>query len=275
MSLLSLVTALLLEQWRPLADRRYLYSLLARYATFLEGFFNAGETRQGVIAWVIAVLPVVLGAWLVYAAAYRAHPLLALVLNVAALYLTMGFRQRSHYFTAIHLALKENDLEKARETLSAWRNTSCADLDREAIARLAIEEALISSHRYVFAVVFWFVLLPGPTGAILYRLSMFLNGRWGERTSPELEALQPFCAPRVRRARLAAGAFHCGRFRGRGRLRGCGVLLAHAGRKLAGSRARNRPCEWSRGDRGEARDADPRGRSSRRTARARRGRPGR
>ena len=124
MSLLSLVAALLLEQWRPLADRRYLYSLLARYATFLEGFFNAGETRQGVIAWVIAVLPVVLGAWLVYAAAYRAHPLLALVLNVAALYLTMGFRQRSHYFTAISLALKENDLEKARATLSVWRHAA-------------------------------------------------------------------------------------------------------------------------------------------------------
>ena len=192
MSLLSLVAALLLEQWRPLADRRYLYSLLARYATFVEGFFNAGEARQGAIAWVIAVLPVVLGAWLVYAAAYRAHPLLALVLNVAALYLTMGFRQRSHYFTAINLALKENDLEKARATLSTWRHASCAGLDREAITRLAIEEALVSSHRYVFAVVFWFVLLPGPTGAILYRLSMFLDGRWGERTSPELERFSDF-----------------------------------------------------------------------------------
>src|SRR6267378_1964044 len=192
MSLLSLVAALLLEQWRPLADRRYLYALLARYATFLEGLFNAGETRQGAIAWVIAVLPAVLGAWLVYTAAYGAHPLLALVLNVGALYLTMGFRQRSHYFTDIHLALKENDLVKARDTLSAWRQASCADLDREAIARLAIEEALVASHRYVFGVVFWFVLLPGPTGAILYRLSMFLDDRWSEGTSPELERFSQF-----------------------------------------------------------------------------------
>ncbi len=192
MSLVSLVAALLLEQWRPLADRRNLYLLLARYATFLEGLFNAGEARQGAITWVVAVVPAALGAWLVYAAAYRAHPLLALALNVAALYLTMGFRQRSHYFTAIHLALKEDDLVKARDTLSAWRKASCADLDREAIARLAIEEALISSHRYVFAVVFWFVLLPGPTGAILYRLSMFLDGRWGEKISPELERFSNF-----------------------------------------------------------------------------------
>jgi cobalamin biosynthesis protein CobD/CbiB len=187
MSLLSLVAALLLEQWRPLAERRYLYALLARYATFLEGLFNAGEARQGAIAWVIAVLPAVLGAWLVYTAAYRASPLLAFVLNVAALYLTMGFRQRSHYFTDIHLALKEDDLVKARDILSTWRQASCADLDREAITRLAIEEALVASHRYGFGVIFWFVLLPGPTGAILYRLSMFLNDRWGEKASPELE----------------------------------------------------------------------------------------
>jgi cobalamin biosynthesis protein CobD/CbiB len=192
MSLLSLAAALLLEQWRPLADRRHLYALLARYATFLEGLFNAGETRQGAIAWVIAVLPVVFGAWLVYAAAYKASPLFALLLNVAALYLTMGFRQRSHFFTEIHLALKENDLEKARDTLSAWRQVTCAGLDREAITRLAIEEALVSSHRYVFAVVFWFVLLPGPTGAILYRLSMFLHDRWGAKTAPELERFSHF-----------------------------------------------------------------------------------
>ena len=212
MSLLSLVAALLLEQWRPLADRRHLYSVLARYATFLEGLFNAGETRQGAIAWLIAVLPAVLGTWLVYAAVYSASPPLALLLNVAALYLTMGFRQRSHYFTDIHLALKEDDIEKARDILSAWREVSSADLDREAIARLAIEEALVSSHHYVFAVVFWFVLLPGPTGAILYRLSRFLDQRWGAKPTPELErfsrfARRAFVALDWLPARFTAAAF--------------------------------------------------------------------
>src|SRR5438552_3696705 len=135
---------------------------------------------------------VVFGAWFVYAVAYRASPFFALLLNVAALYLTMGFRQRSHFFTDIHLALKEGDVDKARGILSAWRQVSCAGLDREAITRLAIEEALVSSRRYVFAVIFWFVLLPGPAGAILYRLSMFLHDRWSTKTSPELERFSHF-----------------------------------------------------------------------------------
>ena len=192
MSLLSLVAALLLEQWRPLADRRYLYSLLSRYAAALEGLFNAGEAQHGRIAWILAVLPVVVFAWIAYAAAKAANPVLAFAFNVAALYLTMGFRQRSHFFTDIHAALKNDDLAKAREGLSAWLQQNCADLDREAVTRLALEEALISSHRYVFGVIFWFVLLPGPTGAILYRLSMFLDSRWNEDVSPGLERFSQF-----------------------------------------------------------------------------------
>ena len=192
MSLLSLIAALLLEQWRPLADRRYLYSLLARYASWLEGLFNAGEAQQGKVAWFVAVLPVVLVAWVLYAVANATNPIVAFLLNVGALYLTMGFRQRSHFFTDIHAALRKDDIGKARETLSAWRQESCADLDREAVTRLALEEALASSHRYVFGVIFWFVLLPGPTGAILYRLSMFLNDRWSEDASPGLERFSHF-----------------------------------------------------------------------------------
>src|SRR4029077_12374723 len=97
-----------------------------------------------------------------------------------------------HFFTSIHAALRQDDLAKAREVLSAWRQENCADLDREGVTRLALEEALISSHRYVFGVIFWFVLLPGPIGAILYRLSMFLDDRWSGSTSSELERFGQF-----------------------------------------------------------------------------------
>lgn len=186
MGLISLIAALLLEQWRPLADRRYLFSPVARYSNFLERQFNAGEAQHGIVAWLIAVLPPVLLAWLAHALLSRASPLLALAFNVLALYLTMGFRQFSHYFTDIHLALKQEDLARARDLLAAWRGHECGELSREEVARLAIEEALAASHRHVFAVAFWFVLLPGPCGAILYRLAFFLSRRWGRSDLPEL-----------------------------------------------------------------------------------------
>ena len=186
MGLISLISALLLEQWRPLADQRFLSSQVASYTSFLERQFNAGEAQHGIVAWFVAVLPPVLIAGFTHALLARWSPLLGLAFNVFALYLTMGFRQFSHYFTDIHLALKQDDLGHARELLAAWRGHDCGKLSREEVARLTIEEALTASHRHVFAVIFWFVLLPGPSGAVLYRLAYFLCRRWSESDTPEL-----------------------------------------------------------------------------------------
>lgn len=192
MGLVSLIIALVLEQWRPLGDRRQLFAPVEGYADFFERQFNAGEMHHGRIAWLLAVLPAAAGAWMAYNLLLLASPLLGLAFNVAALYLTMGFRQFSHYFTGIQLALKEDDLPRARELLSQWRGHACSDLSREEVAKLAIEEALVASHRRVFAVVFWFVLLPGPSGAILYRLADFLSRRWGSSDASELSVFGRF-----------------------------------------------------------------------------------
>jgi adenosylcobinamide-phosphate synthase len=34
------------------------------------------------------------------------------------------------------------------------------------------------SHRHVFGVFFWFVLLPGPTGPVFYRAAEYVSRRW-------------------------------------------------------------------------------------------------
>ena len=194
MSLISLIIALLLEQWRPLADRGYLISRVLRFADFLQQHFNAGERTHGMIAWALGVLPASLLAIVAYYLLYMLSPLLALAFNVLILYMTMGFRQVSHYFTDIHLALKGGDLDSARAILGQWRGASCERLSAEEVARLTIEEALAASYQHVFAVVFWFVLLPGPSGAILYRMSSFLHRRWAGRADAELAAFGAFAA---------------------------------------------------------------------------------
>ena len=167
---------------------------MERYARFLERQFNAGEAQHGTIAWLCAMLPAVLVTWLLYAMLVHASPLLALAFNIAALYVTLGFRQFSHYFTDIQLALREDDLVRARALLATWRDQACEGLSREEVARLTIEEALAASHRHVFAVMFWFILLPGPTGAVLYRLCYFLRWRWAPELAPELEGFGRFPA---------------------------------------------------------------------------------
>ena len=190
MSLLALITALLLEQLRPLSSRKYLYGWLAEYADFFLRQFNAGAHKQGRIAWLLAVVPLLAVIAVLYWMLYGMHPVIAWAFNVLVLYLTMGFRQFSHYFTAIHKALLDDRLEDARGMLTRWRGISSHELNRDEVARLTIEEALLASHHHVFGVIVWFVISMlvglGPVGAVLYRMVLFLNARWGVQDDSEM-----------------------------------------------------------------------------------------
>ena len=296
MSFLALVLALALEQWRPLVDRRAVFAPVVGYAGYLERQFNAGEANQGAVAWLLAAVPLAVAAWAVYALLDALNPIAGLLFNIAVLYATMGFREHSHYFTGVHKALKEGDLAEARRLLGEWRGHPCDALSASEVARLAIEGAFTVSHRHVFAAMFWFLLLPGPSGAVLYRTALFLSRRWGrmaragepgpvfELGGAEAEAgparrgrraaglVRRVRPPRVLRARLAAGAVHRGVIRDRRRLRGRGLLLAHAGCALARPAARHRPRRRRRRARGSPRPADRARRRRRGPAGARSGR---
>ena len=178
MALFSIVIALILEQIRPLAQQRFVRAPLARYARYLEERFNDGQRTHGTVAWLIALLPPVILMLLLQFVLARWQPLLVLPLNVAVLYLTMGFRQFSHFFTDTHLALRMGELDRARSLLGDWRGRSAERMSSQEVARIAIEEALLASHHHVFAPLLCFVLL-GPAGAILYRLALFFRGQWG------------------------------------------------------------------------------------------------
>ncbi|MGB8433001.1 MAG: CobD/CbiB family protein [Burkholderiales bacterium] len=185
MTFLSLVLALLLEQWHPLVDRRAVNAPLIAWADFLERKLNAGGVQQGLLAWAAVVVPTVLLAWFVYSILYSVTPLLGLAFNVAVLYATTGFRQESHTFTEINRALREGELATARRLLGDYRGHSCDALSAGEVARLTIEGALTFSYRNVFGPMFWYVLLPGPTGAVLYRAASLLAQHWGDRVDPD------------------------------------------------------------------------------------------
>ena len=192
MALLALVAVLLIEQFRPLPYRRVVLEPLNRLAAILERSFNTGERRHGLVAWTVGVGGMVLLAGAIYLALAKLSPFLGWSWNVLVLYLTMGFRQFSHHFTDIQLALRMDDLARARKDLEDWRGGSSEGLSAAEISRLSIEAALAASHRHVFAVVFCFVLLPGPCGAVLYRVAAFLVDAWGRRDDADAGAFGAF-----------------------------------------------------------------------------------
>ena len=105
MSVLAIIAALLLEQWRPLGDRKAVAGALSGWADWLERSFDAGELRHGRIAWLVAVLLPVAAVIALHELLFHFSPFAALLLNIGVLYLTLGFRQFSHYFTDIRKAL--------------------------------------------------------------------------------------------------------------------------------------------------------------------------
>lgn len=184
MSLFALIAALLLEQFHPLASRKYLQGWLSHYVHFFQENFNAGQHKHGKFAWLLAVLPLLFGVVALSILLHQVHPIFAWAFNVLVLYLTMGFRQFSHYFTDIHQALRDDKLAEAQALLGKWRGLMAHELNAEEVARVSIEEALLASQRNVFGVIVWFVIfsvlgLGGAAGALLYRLAQFLRERWG------------------------------------------------------------------------------------------------
>lgn len=200
MNFLVILAALGLEQWRAFRFRAGVERAFVRYARWLEAQLNGGTREQGLVAAVAALAPPVLIAAGVFWLATAVHPALGFAWNVVVLYLLMGFRHFSSAYSAIAAALVAGDLAAARRALASWRGGASTEWSSTDVARLAIERGFVDSYRHVFGTLFWFVLLPGPAGAVLYRAAALLAaelraGTRGQDTTPIVRARESFGAP--------------------------------------------------------------------------------
>ena len=95
--------------------------------------------------------------------------------------------------------LKAGDAIAARRRLAAWRGSDASAATAEEIPKLAIEQGFKDSYCHVFGTLFWFLVLPGPAGAVLYRATVLLASQWhGDELTPLGHQLSAFGTP-VRR----------------------------------------------------------------------------
>jgi len=195
MTFLSILCALLIEQLKPLRADNLIYAGVKSLAMRMEGWFNAGDASQGRLAWFLMMAALVLPAALVYWILQRLNLVFAaFAWNVLIVYLTLGFRHYSHYFTSIQIALSAGDDASARSLLAEWTKLDTVGMESGEIARIAVEKSLVTTHRNVFGVFFWFLMPVGPAGAVMYRVAEYLARAWNEPEHMRNEAFGQFAA---------------------------------------------------------------------------------
>jgi adenosylcobinamide-phosphate synthase len=182
MNFFAVLFALVIEQLKPLPRGNFVHDSLIDWVRWTGRNFDAGREHHAWIVWIItAIVPAAVTA-VVFVLLARVSPLLGFAWNVLVLYLTLGFRQFSHYFTDIRDALEHGDEGRARLLLAEWRHLDASELPRTELLRHVIEHSLLAAHRHVFGVFFCFVVLStlglGPAGATLYRMAEFASRYW-------------------------------------------------------------------------------------------------
>jgi len=212
MTFFSVLCALILEQFRALSRDNPIYDVVRVLAARAEEWFDTGHRRDAVLAWCVVTLPAVLVVALVHYLLSSISLGLTFLWNVLMVYLTLGFRQFSHYFTDIHEALRSDDIVTARLLLNEWSGRDTTDMPVNEVVRHTLECAIVAAHRHVFGVFFWFLVPIGPAGVVLYRGAEYLARHWSDTSterSPELGlfARQAFFVIDYVPARLTAIGF--------------------------------------------------------------------
>lgn len=192
MTFFSVLCALILEQFRALSRDNPIYDVVRALAARAEEWFDTGNRRDAVLAWCVATLPAVVVVALVHYLLSSISLGLAFLWNVLMVYLTLGFRQFSHYFTDIHEALRSDDIVTARLLLNEWSGQDTTDMPVNEIVRHTLECAIVAAHRHVFGVFFWFLVPIGPAGVVLYRGAEYLARHWSDTSTERSPALGLF-----------------------------------------------------------------------------------
>ncbi|MBB5206103.1 adenosylcobinamide-phosphate synthase [Inhella inkyongensis] len=185
MSFFSVLLALLCEQLKPLPHGNAVHQGAIGWAHWAGRNFDAGRAHHAWVVWLVTALAPALLAAVLHMGLRHYSLVLALAFDVLILYLTLGFRQFSHFFTDIRVALERGDELEARTLLAQWQHLDASELPRGELLRHVIEHSLLAAHRHVFGVFFWFVLFSalglGPAGAVLYRMAEFASRYWAFR----------------------------------------------------------------------------------------------
>ncbi|MEO7742283.1 MAG: regulatory signaling modulator protein AmpE, partial [Usitatibacter sp.] len=185
MSLAALLASLLAQYAYPVKGRQPLMAFYGRMCLSAAKRLNAGDRNSGILAWAALMGALLVSVALLTALLAALHVSLAWLLEVAILYGTLRFLTTTGSLASIEKSLRDGNAAAAANRLAQWRGEPVEGEDPGVVARLAAEHALREAHHRTFGPLFWYLVLPGPLGLVLYPLALRAALSWEHRVDPD------------------------------------------------------------------------------------------
>lgn len=186
MSLLSVIFALIAENFiSSLAELRR-FDFVFRYVSWLRSKLPTFSFQNGSVTLVIIVAGILFAVWLVSAMLGNVLGLLGFLFGIAVLIFMIGPRDLEDDIKNVHTAFENKDYEAANFYASNLAGRTITEPPMQ-LAQTAKEEILLQANIRMLGVFFWFILL-GPVGAVLFRLSCLLKDNQRDETDDFADA---------------------------------------------------------------------------------------
>lgn len=180
MSLLSVIFALIAEHFVSNLSGLRRFDFVFRYVSWLRSKLPTFSFQNGTVTLVIVVAGILFSVWFVSAMLGNVLSLFGFIFGVVILIYMVGSGNIDEDVQNVCVALENNDPEEANRAASKLCGRSISEPPMQ-LAQTIKEEILLQANTRMLGIFFWFILL-GPVGAVLFRLSCLLKQNQQDET---------------------------------------------------------------------------------------------
>ena len=173
MSLLSVIFALIAENFISSLSELRRFDFFFRYVSWLRAKLPSFSFQNGTVTLLIVVAAVLFVVWLISAMLANVLGLFGFLFGIAVLIFMIGPRDLEDDVQKVSTAFEHKDYEAANFYASQLANRDIAEPPLQ-LAQTIKEDILLQANTRLCGVFFWFILL-GPVGAVLFRLTCLLK----------------------------------------------------------------------------------------------------
>lgn len=186
MSLLSVIFALIAENFVSALSEMRRFDFFHSYINWARSKLPSFSFQNGSVTLVIILAGALFSVWLISAMLGNVFSLFGFLFGIAVLIFTIGPRDLDSDVRNVITALEHKDYEAANIHASGLCGRDISEPPLKLVQTVK-EEIILQANSRLLGVFFWFILL-GPVGAVLFRASCLLKEKVKDESDDFAEA---------------------------------------------------------------------------------------